>query len=87
MGRFHRNDWYLRGTKKERQWPNGDEERVFSADEEKVGKHLTCEGGGQRETVENSNDRLWVRITEGLNQNRSHYDETYLQMILPRDLL
>lgn len=87
MGRFHRHDWYLRGTKKEWQWPNGDEERVFSADEEKVGKYLTCEGDEQREIVENFNDRLWVKITEGLNQNWSHYDETYLQMTLPRDLL
>lgn len=77
----------MRGTKKERQWPNGDEERVFSADKEKVGTHLTWEGDGQGEIVENSNYRLWVKITEGLNQNWSHYDETYLQMILPRDLL
>lgn len=38
---------------------------------------------------ENSSNRLWVKITAGLNQNWRVFmmKETYLQIILPRDLL
>ena len=50
--------------------------------EGKVGEHLTCGGGDSR-------GRLWVEIIEGPNQNWRviMMKETYLQIILPRDLL
>ena len=50
--------------------------------EGKVGEHLTCGG-------DDSRDRLWVEIIEGPNQNWRviMMKETYLQIILPRDLL
>lgn len=76
----------MRGAKKDRRWASGDG-RVFSAEEE---KHLTCGDDGQKEVVgKKTKDRLWVEILKGLNQNQrvSMMKETYLQIILPRDLL
>lgn len=74
MGRFHGNEGHLRGAKKHRQWARGDG-RVIQAEEEKVGKHLTCGVMGKRSgRRENSKDRLWFRSWSepGLE---SHYYE------------
>lgn len=90
MGRFPRNGRYLRGDK-DRQWATGDGGKSISSRGGKSGKAfdlLGCWAKGNSGR-ENSNDRLWVKIVEGMNQNWRvvTMKTTYLQIILPRDLL
>lgn len=70
MGRLPRNGGYLRGDK-DRQWATGDGGKSISSRGGKSGKAFDlsacwAKGNSGRE---NSNDRLWVKIVEGLNQN------------------
>lgn len=79
----------LRGVRKYRLWANGDVGRNFKQ-RKKRGKACVLRGwwakGSSRR--EDSN-RPWVKVMEGLNPNWRVFmmKETYLQIILPRDLL
>lgn len=90
MGRFPRNGWYLRQAK-DKEWATGDGGKSISSRGGKSGKAFDLSGWWAKGNSgrENSNDRLWVKIMEGLNQNWQvvMMQTTYLQIILPRDLL
>lgn len=57
----------MREAKKYRQWASGDG-GVSQAEEEKVGKHLTCGGDGQREVVGGKTLKIGCGSDHGLNK-------------------
>lgn len=79
----------LRGVRKYRLWANGDVGRNFKQRKKRgkacVLREWWAKGSSRRE----DSNRPWVKVMEGLNPNWRVFmmKETYLQIILPRDLL